>query len=98
MSEQLTEELLSKTETFLVKLRLGDGLDPKAYIEVCNTLKACVIEWRSSDFIPKKIANILVDLYPAIEACSYLYADPEAENVRKASDEIADLTRQIVAD
>ena len=41
-------------------------------------------------------ANVLIDLWPGIENCSYLYSEDEAKQIMKAADTIGDLTRNIV--
>lgn len=47
--------------------------------------------------MPKLAANVLVDLYPAVEASSYLYGDDYAPRVRTVAEEIGDLVNSCVA-
>ncbi len=91
--------LLSAAEAFLVPLRLGEGLQEQRLNDLCGVLRACAHEWACAAAIPKAAANVLVDLFPAIEACSYLasYDGDEAQRIRNAAQTIGDLVHACVA-
>src|SRR4051812_30532744 len=92
-------DLLRASEAFSVPLRLGDGLNEERFHELCDALRACAKEWASEPVIPKAAANVLVDLFPAIESCSHLpfYRGDDAQRIRDAALTISDLVRECVA-
>lgn len=88
--------LLRAAEGFLVPLRAGDGFNQSSFEELCRTLKELARLLESSDSIPKRVANVLVDLWPGVQTCSYLYSGEEAKQIMKAADTLGDLTRDIM--
>jgi hypothetical protein len=92
----VTAELQRAAREFLVPLRLREGYSEDKFLLLCNALRNVAAAWRNSDAIPKSIAIELVDLSPALEACSYLYRDEERKQIVKASDTVADLVRDCV--
>ncbi|MBW5470330.1 hypothetical protein GPJ61_21115 [Brevibacillus formosus] len=95
MSEKLEvlEELLLGEEGLLISLRLGDGLNQKRVDEVCNILAELEVDWSGKDFIPKKAADLFVDLYPAMESSCGLYDENEGQEIMDAADKIMDRIR-----
>lgn len=91
------DALLAAAEKFTVPLRMGQGIDETALDALRGALRACADAWRDRDLVPKLAANVLVDLYPAVEASSYLYGDDYAPRVRTVAEEIGDLVRSCVA-
>lgn len=91
------DSLLDAAAEFLIALRTGEGIQEPAYRKLCGALHDCADEWKNLDVIPKRAANLLVDLYPGIEASSHLYTGDEAERIIKAADTIAALIRECVA-
>jgi uncharacterized protein (UPF0548 family) len=85
--------LSDSAEAFSTKLRLGEGFDERQFEALCDALRACAELWATRDNIPKSAVILLVDLWPSIQACSYLYSGQEADRIMKAADSIADLTR-----
>jgi hypothetical protein len=80
-----------------VPLRMGQGMDEIALGDLRDALRRCADMWHEQDLVPKLAANLLVDLYPAVEASSYLYGDDYAPRVRAVAEEIGDLVRSCVA-
>jgi hypothetical protein len=91
------EALITAAERFTVPLRMGQGIDDIAYESLRDALRMCAIAWRTEDLVPKVAANVLVDLYPAVEASSYIYGDDYGPRVRAIAEEIGDLVRSCVA-
>jgi hypothetical protein len=89
--------LLVAAEQFTVPLRRGEGIDEAAYDRLCGALRRCADAWRGRDAVPKRAANVLVDLYPEVEAGSYLYGEDYLPTVRMAAERIGDLVRSCVA-
>lgn len=89
--------LAAATEAFLSPLRNLDGFDEGAFTELCAALEACALEWGASDVIPKAGANILVDLFNAVEAASYGYPSEEGVRIRQAATRLDKLVGHCVA-
>lgn len=96
-SEPEVNELLAAAEQFTVPLRMGQGMDDIALGRLRDALRQCEDAWRDRDTVPKVGANVLVDLYLAVDASSYLYEDDYQALVRDAAIEISDLVRACVA-
>src|SRR4051812_40658117 len=92
--EKLIDDLSSAVDEFLVPLRMGEGFSKDKFQVLCSILKECADEWASKDYVPKIGVAVLIDLWPAVEACSYLYKEEDAELTKKASDTLGDLVRE----
>ena len=90
------DELESAWDAFSAPLRTRGGFHHAAFQQLCDALRACEAEWSSDATVPKRLASTLVDMAPAIEACSHLYSGEEAEAIRHAADTAADLVRACV--
>lgn len=90
---ELFEKLLLSEEGLLIKLRLGKGLDRVKYDSICYLLEELAAEWKGIDTIPKKAAELFVDLYPAMDATSYQYKNDEAIIIKEAADKLISLIR-----
>lgn len=97
MANNPLDALDESAETFTTGLRLGDGFDEEKFQSLCDALRACAELWAAEESIPKSAAMLLVDLWPSIQACSYLYSGREADRIMKAADSIADLTRSALS-
>jgi hypothetical protein len=96
MLDEPVSELIRATEEVLTPLRVGDGFNQSSFMELCRVLEDIARQWRTLDSIPKSAVNVLIDLWPGIQSCSYLYEGEEANQIMKAADTVADLTRDIV--
>src|SRR6266550_7679990 len=96
MQDSTVSDLLVAAEEFSSPLRAGVGFDENAFQHLCDVLGDLARQWSDSDSIPKLAANVLVDLWPGVQNCSYLYEGDEANRIMKAADMIATLTREIV--
>lgn len=74
-----------------------EGIDEVAYDRLCGALRRCADAWRGRDAVPKRAANVLVDLYPAVEAGSHMYGDDYLPTLQMAAEEIGHLVRSCVA-
>jgi hypothetical protein len=76
---------------------MGDGVDEAACNRLRDALHQRAVAWRARDVVPKLAVNTLVDLYPAVEASSYLYPEDQAISVRAIAEETGDLVRSCLA-
>lgn len=72
-------------------------MDQIALNALRQALSRCADAWQYEDYVPKRAAHVLVDLFPAIEGSSYLYEEDYALLVRNAAAEISDLVTACVA-
>ena len=64
--------------------------------EIEIVLKALAKEWQSKGYVPKKVVNIFVDCYSAMESVSSRYSGDEAEKIIEVADRIMDLIRDCI--
>ena len=93
----ISQRFLTAVDSLLLPLRAVDGFSEDAFLELSEVLQTYAELWSTSEFVPKREMSVLVDLYPAIAACSHLYQGEEAAAVMQAADTIADLIRRCVA-
>jgi hypothetical protein len=91
--ENVDRELQAAAAQLLTSLRQGRGVEDADADRLRNALRAAAAAWSTSEVIPKKAANLFVDLASGIEACSYGYAPADAQRIKELADEIADLIR-----
>ena len=84
----LIEELAAAAEGLLVSLRLNEGIPDEKLNRLVSALSQAGEQWRGSQDVPKRLAAILLEIYPAVEAASHLYEDEEAESIQQAAAEI----------
>lgn len=97
MNRRTIDVLFRAAEEFLVSLRIGDGFDEKKFEQLSNVLSRCKEEWSNSEYVPKLAVEILVDLFPLTEGCSYLYKEPQAQRIRDAALQLNDLIKDAVS-
>lgn len=89
--EMLFQSFVAAVEDFTVPLRLGDGIDDAALNELKATIAAVTSTYRSVDAVPKRLAAIFVELYPAVEGTSALYEHDVAQRILAEANELLDL-------
>ncbi|MFG2795522.1 hypothetical protein [Streptomyces pseudovenezuelae] len=85
MHEELMSQLRDAADGFIVPLRLNDGFDQLALDELCGTIDRLGRQWRTAEVIPKSVALILSELYPAISACAELHEGDERQRMIEAA-------------
>ncbi|MEV6052056.1 hypothetical protein [Streptomyces sp. NPDC052107] len=78
-------QLDDAAEAFIGPLRLNDGFDQLALDELCRQIDRLGQQWRTSEVIPKSVALLLSELYPAICACADLYSGDERRRMIEAA-------------
>lgn len=94
MNDALAEDLERRSAAFAVPLRMGSGFDEGAYDALCAVLRDCAAEWRGRDVIPKRAANVLLDLVPSVAASAEFYEVSVASRVHSAEMELDRLVRE----
>lgn len=85
VDEELVSQLSEAADGFIVPLRLNDGFDRLALDELCRQIDQFGHQWRTSEVIPKSVALLLSELYPAISACADLYTGDERQRMIEAA-------------
>ena len=88
------EKLEKRYEEFIVPLRMGDGFCTDSFAVFCQALSESREVWAEDESIPKRAVMILVDAHSAMSSASFLYNEPERENIEAAADKMCDLIRQ----
>lgn len=90
----VSQELCSLAEAwkaFDTSLRTNRGMDESALVALRAALVACASAWAELDAIPRRGANILVDIFPATESNSHAYAGEVAERIMAAAYDLQEL-------
>lgn len=77
--------LRESAEHFVLMLRREEGFDLEALDELCEAIDRCGRCWAHSDTVPKSAAQTLSELFPAIEACAWLYPEPTRQRISEAA-------------
>ena len=93
---ELLNQLEESYESFLIPLRMGDGLKEIPFKRFCELLKYGSEFWGEVDTIPKRAVNIFIDAFSAMTASSYLYDAVEKNKIDMAADEMNDFIRDCV--
>jgi hypothetical protein len=93
----IEEDLEDVAGRLLDSLRQSRGIDTEAADRLRELLRAAAKAWASSPSIPKRSANLFVDLASGIEACRYSYPGEDSQTIGRLADELADLIRACVA-
>src|SRR5262245_40654305 len=81
----------ASADDFVCALRLADGFDSRLIGELKEALIAAGAAYADDDVLPKELVNDLVGLYAWIHASSHLYKGDEAEQIRRAAQELQEL-------
>jgi hypothetical protein len=99
LTARLEPELRALLKTwgdFSLSLRYREPFDETMFNDFRDALQACAIRWEGERMIPRLLANVLVDVYMAVDACASGYRDDEAEQIRDAAIGLQDLVHQCV--
>jgi hypothetical protein len=88
--------LADSWKEFDLSLRMNRGLDQHALASLKISLVACATSWADLDAIPRLGANILVDIFPATESNSYLYAGEDGKRIMAIAYELQELVWKCV--
>ncbi|RKE02893.1 hypothetical protein [Streptomyces sp. TLI_171] len=84
MTADLVGLLEEAATRFVIALRMNEGFDKGALQELHEAIDRCGKAWRESDQVPKRGALILAELFPAIDACAWLYEGEMRQRIVEA--------------
>jgi hypothetical protein len=89
--------LTAAWEDFSVPLRMKDGVDDKSLANLRSALSDCADAWNGLDAIPRRAANVLVDISPTMETFVQSYGEPMAGKLREIAYSLQELVWACVA-
>ncbi|MFE0683780.1 hypothetical protein ACFW17_23575 [Streptomyces sp. NPDC058961] len=84
MDKELVSRLEETATRFVIPLRMNEGFDEQALLQLQEEIDRCGRAWRNEPHIPKRAALILAELSPAIEACAWLYGGDMRQRIQEA--------------
>ncbi|MFD7537861.1 MULTISPECIES: hypothetical protein [unclassified Streptomyces] len=84
MDKDLVSRLEETATRFVIPLRMNEGFDEQALLQLQEEIDRCGRAWRNETHIPKRAALILAELSPAIEACAWLYEGDMRQQIQEA--------------
>ncbi|MFG2481136.1 hypothetical protein [Streptomyces fagopyri] len=84
METDLVSRLEEAANRFVIPLRMNEGFDEQALLQLQEEIDRCGTAWREGTHVPKRAALILAELSPAIEACAWLYEDDMRQRIQEA--------------
>jgi hypothetical protein len=94
-NSRLIQALENESSDILFKLRSASGLDRPAFRRLLSIIDQLSAEWVGNVQLPKSVAGIFFDIYPAMMSASYQYPKHEQQEVMQAADELADHIRSV---
>lgn len=84
METDLVSGLEEAADRFVIPLRMNEGFDEQALLQLQEQIDRCGTAWREEIHVPKRAALILAELHPAIEACAWLYEGNMRQRIQEA--------------
>ncbi|NYI79310.1 hypothetical protein [Nocardioides panzhihuensis] len=92
-----TDQLFEAWAAFDTSLWEGNGLNPDALESVKAALAALKDEWSAQERVPKSVAALLIEMFPATEANAAAYRERGSSQASQI-DEAAYELQQLIAD
>lgn len=80
---------------YSLKLHGRQGMDEVLFAEMIQLLQDIDIEYRAKDYIPKKLAEIFVDMFIAIDGSASYYDDEYQQEIYQMADQLSYYARNI---
>ncbi|MET7352809.1 hypothetical protein [Streptomyces mirabilis] len=84
METDLVSRLEEAANRFVIPLRMNEGFDEQALLQLQEEIDRCGTAWREGTHVPKRAALTLAELFPAIEACAWLYEGKVRQRIQEA--------------
>lgn len=85
------ERLLTGDQSIPVQLRMREGLDEDAYVELTRALERLIDHYANSASVPKQLALAFVDVGTAFDYAEGSYPDDQLERIDDAGHELSRL-------
>lgn len=83
---------------FSLKLHERQGIDEVLFAEMIQLLQDIDVEYRAKDHIPKKLAEIFVDMFIAIDGSAFYYDDEYQQEIYQMVGQLSYYARNICTD
>ncbi|MDM1246192.1 hypothetical protein HX005_02115 [Acinetobacter sp. R933-2] len=80
---------------YSLKLHGRQGIDEVLFAEMIQLLKDIDAEYRAKDYIPKKLVEIFVDMFIAIDGSASYYDDEYQQEIYQMADQLSYYARNI---
>lgn len=92
----MEKEFEEDAAKFLVPLRVGEGLDFDAYRAFQKTLEKLRDQHRDASDISKRLALVLIDIYPQMIGIASLYEGRDQDIISDWAEDILELIHDVV--
>src|SRR5262245_26842820 len=96
MDQDTVDALIDAFNDFVVPLHMRSGFDEAKFERLCDVLRRCRRQWATQDYIPKRAADVLIDLFPLTLACADIYRGAEKDGIREAAVSLNSLAKDAV--
>lgn len=97
MTDRLIDEFIEKWLHFSAQIREKDGLNEAWYAELIGLLEQIKLGLEGGDEVPKKLAEIFVDLWGAMTSSADMYDSDMRRRIYEAADRLSYHARNICA-
>ncbi|MEH6420457.1 hypothetical protein [Pseudomonas sp. CGJS7] len=95
MADALIEAFIEKWLDFSLKVREKQGVDEALFEDLVELLEQIKSALEGEDRIPKKLADIFLDLWGALASCADGYDEPARDRIYTAADHLVFYAREI---
>ncbi len=84
---------IKKFLEFDLKIKEKEGIDYQLYDELVQLLHLISIDYTNQNVIPKKLADIFLDMWGALTSSAYLYNEEIQNEINQIADDLCDKAR-----
>ncbi|ROU05445.1 hypothetical protein [Lysobacter enzymogenes] len=95
MAERLIDEFIEKWLELSLRVRQKDGLDEALHEELIELLGRIKAEWAGQERIPKRLADVFLDMWGALTSCADSYDEDARRTIYVAADHLVFHAREI---
>lgn len=89
------ERLLISSDSIPVQLRMHQGIDEDAYLELTGAIERLIEHYASRPDVPKSLALAFVDIGTAFDYAPGTYPDDQLERIEDIAQELTHLGQMI---
>lgn len=90
ISRRPDEELVDALSGLATTVHLGGGLDELQVVKVRRLLAEARVRWAASELVPKEVASVLVEWFPAMYGSTGSYPELAAEHIMQIAMNLVD--------